>query len=91
MCNPVNLPEDITGFAFGDPEDRWNILIEEGSRLQTFFPDFDEVISSITWPEFLPTPRTGCLSLAAFTISKDFWPQRDAMGPAWLLQAVLEG
>ena len=41
--DPRNLPDDITGFTFGDPEDQWNILIEEGSRLQRFFPKFDEV------------------------------------------------
>lgn len=41
--DPRNLPEDLTGHVFGDPEDRWNILIEQGGRLQRFFPEFNEV------------------------------------------------
>lgn len=41
--DPRNLPEDLTGHVFGDPEDRWNILIEQGDRFQRFFPKFDEI------------------------------------------------
>jgi sarcosine oxidase, subunit beta len=41
--DPRNLPEDLTGYVFGDPEDQWNILIEQGERFQKFFPKFDEV------------------------------------------------
>ncbi|MEQ6120484.1 FAD-dependent oxidoreductase [Reichenbachiella sp. MALMAid0571] len=41
--NPEKLPSDLTGYVFGDPEDRWNILLEQGERLQRFFPKFDEI------------------------------------------------
>ena len=41
--DPRNLPEDLTGHVFGDPEDQWNILIEQGGRLQRFFPKFEEI------------------------------------------------
>ena len=41
--DPRNLPEDLTGYVFGDSEDRWNILIEQGERFQRFFPKFDEM------------------------------------------------
>ena len=41
--DPRNLPVDLTGHVFGDPEDRWNILIEQGDRFKRFFPKFDEI------------------------------------------------
>ncbi len=41
--DPRNLPEDLSGYVFGDPEDRWNILIEEGEQFRRFFPKFDEI------------------------------------------------
>jgi len=41
--DPRNLPEDLDSYVFGDPEDRWNILIEEGERFKRFFPKFDEI------------------------------------------------
>ena len=41
--DPRNLPEDLTGHVFGDPEDRWNILMEQGEGLRRFFPKFDEI------------------------------------------------
>jgi sarcosine oxidase subunit beta len=41
--DPRNLPEDLAGYVFGDPEDRWNILIEQGDRFQRFFPKFNEI------------------------------------------------
>ncbi len=41
--DPRNLPEDLTGYVFGDPEDQWNILIEQGENFQRFFPKFDQI------------------------------------------------
>lgn len=41
--DPRQLPEDLTGHVFGDPEDRWNILMEQGERFQRFCPQFDEL------------------------------------------------
>ena len=41
--NPKELPSDLTGHVFGDPEDRWNILVEQGAQFQKFFPKFDEI------------------------------------------------
>ncbi len=41
--DPRNLPEDLTGYVFGDPEDRWNILVEQWERFNKFFPKFDEI------------------------------------------------
>ncbi len=41
--DPRNLPEDLGGYVFGDPEDQWNILIDKGERFQKFFPEFQDV------------------------------------------------
>ncbi len=41
--DPRNLPEDLNGYVFGDPEDQWNILIDKGERFQHFFPGFHDV------------------------------------------------
>ena len=41
--DPRNLPEDLTEYVFGDAEDRWNILIDEGERFQRFSPKLDEI------------------------------------------------
>lgn len=41
--DPRNLPEDLTGHVFGDPEDCWNILLEQSASFQQFFPGFDEI------------------------------------------------
>ena len=41
--DPRNLPADLTGYTFGNPDDQWNILMEQGEKLRRFFPMFDQV------------------------------------------------
>ncbi len=41
--DPRVLPDDLTGHVFGDPEDRWNILMEQGEKLARFFPGLHDV------------------------------------------------
>ncbi|MEQ9287905.1 MAG: FAD-binding oxidoreductase [Cyclobacteriaceae bacterium] len=41
--DPRNLPEDLTGYVFGNPEDCWNILVEQSAGFKRFFPDLEEM------------------------------------------------
>ncbi|MDN5201065.1 FAD-dependent oxidoreductase [Fulvivirgaceae bacterium BMA10] len=41
--DPKELPDDLNGYTFGNPEDRWNILLEQGENFKRFFPGFDSI------------------------------------------------
>lgn len=41
--HPQELPADLHGFTFGDPEDKWSILVDQGPKLHRFFPEFDKI------------------------------------------------
>ena len=41
--DPQELPTDLQGFTFGDPEDKWTILLEQGAMLHRFFPEFENI------------------------------------------------